>query len=216
MFGEVSMQGGQHFAARNGSMMRPIGCLGILRWTLLVAIVLAMPRFALAAADNGYRLNAGDVLNISVWKEEDMQREVMVLPDGRISFPLSGHIVAAGKTVQTLEQVLGARLKKFFPNTVVSVAVKSIVGNKFFVIGAVNKPGAYHTDHRIDVMQVLSLAGGLVQSAEKGGIQVLRRVDGNQKAIPFDYSSVQRGRNLPTNILLQSGDIVVVPKKELF
>ena len=135
MFGEVSMQGGQHFAARNGSMMRPIGCLGILRWTLLVAIVLAMPRFALAAADNGYRLNAGDVLNISVWKEEDMQREVMVLPDGRISFPLSGHIVAAGKTVQTLEQVLGARLKKFFPNTVVSVAVKSIVGNKFFVIG---------------------------------------------------------------------------------
>ena len=129
---------------------------------------------------------------------------------------LPGHVMAAGKTVMMLERILAARLKKFYPNTVVSVAVKSVVGNKIFVIGEVNNPGAYQVVQRVDVMQVLSLAGGLGEFAEKDGIKVLRRADGRQKAIPFDYSSVQRGRDLPSNIILQSGDIVLVPKKELF
>ncbi len=206
--------------ARDRGLPRPrsrlTGRLGVLRSVLFILVILALPRLALAAGDDGYRLNPGDVLDISVWKEEGMQREVMVLPDGKISFPLAGHVMAAGKTVLMLERILAARLKKFYPNTVISVAVKSVIGNKIFVIGEVNNPGAYQVAHRIDVMQVLSLAGGLTQFAEKVGIKVLRRADGKQNAIPFDYSRVQRGRDLPTNILLQSGDIVIVPKQELF
>ena len=239
MYGDQGVPGGKIIAAGDGSPMN--GCrfrssglphagnygsrlprswltgrFGMLRTVLLVLVVLALPRLALAAGNDGYRLNAGDVLDISVWKEEGMQREVIVLPDGRISFPLAGHVMAAGKTVMMLERVLAARLKKYYPNTVVSVAAKSVVGNRIFVIGEVNNPGAYQVAQRIDVMQVLSLAGGLAQFAEKDGIKVLRRADGRQNAIPFDYSRVQRGRDLPSNILLQSGDIVVVPKKELF
>ena len=183
---------------------------------LLGLLMVMLPGLALAASEDAYQLNPGDVLNISVWKEEGMQREVMVLPDGKISFPLAGHVIAAGKSVQALERILAARLKKFYPNTVVSVAVKSVVGNKIFVIGEINNPGAYQVAHRIDVMQVLSLAGGLGEFAEKRGIKVLRRVGGKQDAIPFDYANVQKGRNLSTNIVLRSGDVVVVPKRTLF
>ena len=96
--------------------------------------------------------------------------------------------------------------------TAVTVAVLNVAGNKVYVIGKVARPGEYVITSRMDVMQALSVAGGLNQYAAENKIQILRRgPDGQQQAIGFRYGSVKEGRNLATNILLQSGDVIVVP-----
>ena len=170
-----------------------------------------------AAAAEAYRLNPGDVLQISVWKEEGMQRDVLVLPDGTISFPLAGHIQAAGRSPQELQNVLIDRLKKYFAGPVITVSVMQLTGNKIFVIGQVRAPGQFLANRPIDVMQALSLAGGLTTFADEDAIRVLRRANnGQQKAISFNYAEISKGRGLNRNIVLRSGDVVVVPTSGLF
>jgi len=159
-----------------------------------------------------YRLNPGDVLNISVWKEEGMQRDTLVLPDGMISFPLAGHLMAAGKTPQEVQEALVARIRDYIPDPQITVTVLRTAGDKIYVVGQVNRPGEFPVSHRIDVVQALSLAGGLTPFGDENDIKILRRkADGTQEAIPFDYSAVKRGKSLETNIQLESGDVVVVP-----
>lgn len=169
--------------------------------------------FAPASAQQGsYQLKPGDVLNISVWKEEALQKETLVLPDGMISFPLAGHLMAAGKTPLQVEENLIAKIKEFIPEPQITVTVKSTGGNKIYVVGQVNKPGEFLVNQQTDVMQALSLAGGLTAFGAESDIEVLRRrPDGKQQAIPFDYSAVKKGKSLQMNIVLQSGDVVVVP-----
>jgi polysaccharide biosynthesis/export protein len=159
----------------------------------------------------GYELHAGDVLQVTVWKETDLQAEVLIRPDGGISFPLAGELQAAGQTVEELRKTLETRIQKYIPDAVVTVAVKSIIGNQVFVIGKVNKPGEFPLNGPLDVMQALSLAGGATPFANTNGIRILRRSAGHQTAIEFHYSAVEHGRKLDQNILLQSGDTVVVP-----
>lgn len=159
----------------------------------------------------GYLINAGDVLEISVWKEADLQREVLVRPDGAFSFPLAGEIVAKGRTVTEVRQELESRLARFIPDLVSTVTVISVDGNSIFVIGQVNNPGTFIMNPVLDVMQALSLAGGTTPFASLKNIRVLRRVDGVQEALRFDYTSVAEGRSLEQNIQLRSGDVVVVP-----
>jgi polysaccharide export outer membrane protein len=161
--------------------------------------------------DTGYIVQPGDILEISVWKEKDLQREVVVLPDGSLSFPLAGEIQASNKTVEQLRKEIGTRLGKYIPGAVVTVSAKQIQGNKIYVLGKVTRPGEYTASRYVDVMQALSLAGGVTPFAAVNSIQVLRRVNGVQTAIPFKYSRVERGRSLKSNIILQSGDVVVVP-----
>lgn len=166
---------------------------------------------SLTATAGEYRLNPGDVLEISVWKEEALQREVLVLPDGTLAFPLAGHVDAAGKTPSQIQGQVAARLEEYIPDPVVTVSVRSVSGNKVYVIGKVANPGAYVMAGPLDVMQALSLAGGLVTFADEDGIRVLRRNGEAQTAIPFAYNDVKRGRGLESNIVLERGDIVVVP-----
>jgi polysaccharide biosynthesis/export protein len=159
----------------------------------------------------GYRLGAEDIMLVSVWKDEQLTREVVVRPDGMFSFPLVGDIQAEDRTVEEIRGDLVKRLTKYIPNPNVSVAITKIVSYKVYVVGRVNKPGEYLIGHYTDVLQALSLAGGLTPFAAENEIKVMRRVRGEQYAIPFRYGDVRKGRDLEQNIILQRGDVVMVP-----
>lgn len=159
-----------------------------------------------------YYVQPGDILEVSVWREEDLHRDVLVRPDSRFSFPLVGDVDASNKTVEELKAEVAQRLQRYIPDPVVTVTVKDILGNKIYLLGQVNNPGAFVVNPRVDVMQALSLAGGTTPFASLNDIVILRRnLDGSQRAMDFQYKDIERGRNLEQNILLESGDIVIVP-----
>jgi polysaccharide biosynthesis/export protein len=172
---------------------------------------------------DNYLLAPGDMLEISVWKEESMQKEqILVAPDGNITFPLVGTVMAAGKPIQALEEAVAAKLADYIADPVVNIKLVQNNGNTIFVIGKVTKPGQYPANRRIDVMQALSLAGGLTVFADTGSIftdifgdggsiHVLRRVGNTVKIFPFDYDDVLKGKHLEQNIILEAGDTVTVP-----
>jgi len=164
-----------------------------------------------AAVDESYIVQPGDALQITVWKEQDLQGEFLVRPDGGLSFPLAGEVEAGGHTVEEIRKVLSSRLLKYIPDPVITVAVKAPNGSRIFVVGKVNRPGDFALIRPIDVMQALSLAGGTTAFADVNGIRVLRREGDRQLVFRFRYDDVRRGRELSQNILLHSGDTVVVP-----
>jgi polysaccharide biosynthesis/export protein len=166
---------------------------------------------AMDGMTDGYRIGPEDMLEISVWREEELQREVLVRPDGRISFPLAGDVQAAGRTAEQVAEEVTARLDRYIPDPVVTVSVKEVAGYKIYVLGQVARPGEYMVGRYVDVMQALTLAGGLTPYASRNQIRILRREDGREVVLPFRYVSVQRGEDLSQNVMLQSGDVVVVP-----
>jgi len=184
---------------------------------VILALLLTLPTGLVLAEDSipvarpGYRLQPGDVIDISVWKEQDLQREMLIRPDGGLTFPLAGEIDANGKTIEEVRSILADRLKRYVPTPVVTVALKSIGGNRIYVLGKVNHAGEFPIASSVDVMQAISLAGGTTPFAALNDIVILRRQNGQQQAFPFHYSDVARGRDLSQNIELQSGDTVVVP-----
>ena len=181
---------------------------GIVPWVLL-AILAAQPAAGQETA--GYTVRPGDVLSISVWKEEALQGDVLVTPDGGFAFPLVGQVDARGKTVTDLQATLTERLAKYISDPVVTVSVREIRGNKIYVIGQVNRPGEFIVNPRVDVMQALSMAGGTTPFASLGNIIILRRDAGKQQSLRFDFTAVAKGKDLEQNIELRSGDVVVVP-----
>jgi polysaccharide export outer membrane protein len=167
---------------------------------------------ASAQAVPTYTLNAGDTLDIAVWKEEDLtKKDVIVRPDGMFSFPLAGEINAVGHTVAQVEEQISSRLKKYIPEPVVSVSVKNLDGCRVYVIGQVSKPGSFVMNPRFSVLQALSLAGGLTPFAAANDIIILRGNGNAQNILPFHYGEVTKGRALNQNVLLEAGDVVVVP-----
>ena len=159
----------------------------------------------------GYMISPEDVLSISVWREPELQREVIVRPDGGISFPLLGNLIAAGKSPSQLEADITKGIAEYVPDAVVTVSVTEIKGLKIFVTGQVKKPGQFLVGRYIDVLQALTLAGGVTPFADRRNIRILRRSNGGEKVFLFDYNAVQRGNALDQNILLKPGDTVVVP-----
>jgi polysaccharide biosynthesis/export protein len=176
----------------------------------LVFLTVAIPA-AICAQEAGYAVKPGDGLDISVWKEPDLQGPVLVTPDGAFSFPLVGQVDARGKTVTELQQIITERLSKFISDPVVTVAIREVRGNKVYVIGQVNRPGEFIVNPRVDVMQALSMAGGTTAFASLDDIRILRRDGATQASLEFDYNAVARGKALEQNIELRAGDIVVVP-----
>jgi polysaccharide export outer membrane protein len=136
---------------------------------------------------------------------------VLIRPDGGMTFPLAGEVHAAGHTVAELSKTLEQRIRKYVPEAVVTVTVKTAGGSQVFVIGKVNHPGGFALIGPLDVMQAISLAGGSTPFADLNAIRILRRNGGHQVSIRFRYGDVQHGRHLEQNILLESGDTVVVP-----
>lgn len=190
------------------------------RWLRLLAKFAALSVFvsvgqaetAVPLDASGYLVGPEDVLEISVWKEEGLQKEVLVRPDGRLSFPLIGEIEAAGKSVGQLTTEITKRLTNFLANPVVSIGVLKVSGNKIYVIGKVNKPGEFASGRYINVMQALTMAGGLNPYAKSGEILILRNASsGATESMPFNYDLVIAGKSLEQNVMLRNGDVVVVP-----
>lgn len=179
-----------------------------------LVFILAMWMSGAYAEDAGpddYLIQAGDVLNISVWHEPDLQLDVAVRPDGFISVPLIGDVKATGKTIAQLRAEVSTRLQVLMPDTAVNVSTKQLLGYKIYVIGKVNRPGEYLLNRDADVMQALSMAAGVAKFAATDRIRVLRRGSDGQQAIPFNYDEVEQGLGLEQNIVLRAGDVVVVP-----
>ena len=184
----------------------------------IVVLAASLVSANVRADETLYKINGGDLLHISVYGEKDLDRDVAVEPDGGIAFPLVGNMNAKGLTLAELQKKIADALRSgnMLPNVTdaeVTVSLVKSTGNSFSVVGQVKQPGTFVTDTQVDVMQALSLAGGLTPFASKSRIIVLRRDDqGVQKKIPFDYSEVEDGDNLQSNIQLQGGDVVVVPQ----
>jgi len=177
-----------------------------------LALFGAMSVSAQETVDEQYYVQSGDILEVSVWREDDLHRDVLVRPDGHFSFPLVGDINASNSTVEDLRVEVARRLERYIPDPVVTVTVKDILGNKIYLLGQVKNPGAFVVNPRVDVMQALSLAGGTTPFASLNDIVILRRsINGTQQAMKFEYKDIERGRNLSQNIMLESGDIVIVP-----
>jgi polysaccharide export outer membrane protein len=177
---------------------------------LAVAALAATPN-DLSTDHEPYRVQPGDLLTVSVWKEESLQGEVLVRPDGGLSFPLVGDVAASGKSIQDLTREFTERLEHYIPKPVVTIQVKTIGGNRVYVVGKVTKPGEFAFSRPVDVMQALAMAGGTTEFAALNDIVILRRDNGQLKAIRFRYGDVERGRDLSQDVLLHSGDTVVVP-----
>ncbi len=158
-----------------------------------------------------YKVLPGDVLLISVWKEPDLQLDVLVRPAGAFSFPLAGDISTSNRSVLDLKDEITKRLSRYIADPVVTVSVREVLGNKIYVIGQVVRPGVFIVNPQVDVMQALSMAGGTTPYAALNSIKILRRSGKEQRAISFRYNDVVKGNNLKQNIVLQSGDVVVVP-----
>jgi polysaccharide export outer membrane protein len=163
------------------------------------------------AQDAEYKIGAQDVLRIDVWKEPEISRTAPVRPDGRISLPLINDVQAAGLTAAQLAAVIADGLRKYITNPQVTVGVTEINSRRVYVTGEVTKPGAFALLPNMTVLQALSSSGGFSQFAKLKGIYVLRTEDGKQVKHPFNYKEVVSGKKPELNILLQPGDVIVVP-----
>lgn len=158
-----------------------------------------------------YRLRQGDTILISVWREDTLQRQAIVLPDGSITFPLIGRVVVSGLSTPEVEQRITTRLKEYFPEPIVTVVIVGIDGNRAFVTGKVIRPGPLILNGPISVLQAISLVGGFDKFADENDIKVIRSKVEGQEVLRVNYKDIISGRNMSTNILLQAGDTLVVP-----
>jgi len=185
---------------------------------LVLSLVAVMLSAAVASAQQepergptDYTIQPGDRLAVSVWNEPDLQLELLVPPDGGIAFPLAGPMSVVGRTTVQLGQEIAERLSRYIAEPLVTVTISEVLGNKIYVLGQVNRPGEFVINPSIDVMQALSMAGGTTAFASLNDVVILRRRGSQQVAIPFRYGDVSSGRDLEQNIILESGDVVVVP-----
>lgn len=186
----------------------------ILFLVLLLGALLGslFPAYSLAEdAPLGYQIAPEDVLEVSVWREPELQRQVVVRPDGGISLPLVGDVQAAGLTPSELEETVQKGLSEFIPDAVVNVSVIQLKGLRVYVTGQVRRPGQYEVGRYIDVLQAITLAGGFTPFANQKKVRIIRKSGGTEEVFNFNYREVERGRNLEQNIRLRSDDIVVVP-----
>ena len=158
-----------------------------------------------------YLLGPEDAIEISVWKEPELTKQLVVRPDGKITYPLIGEIQASGMTVKDLQKEVSKRLEKYVTDANVTVILLKAQYYKIFVTGKVNKPGDFIVGRPTTVMQAISMAGGLSPFASPGSIVVLRRVGDKEEAYSFNYNKVARGQFLEQNRTLLPGDVVVVP-----
>lgn len=189
-------------------------CVGLLVGSLCLSMLSRSAVFAAEPINNAepaYLLGPEDILKVAVWKDEQLTQELVVRPDGMISFPLIGEVQASGRTVEDVRSEIALRLTKFLPNPNVTVTVLKVLSYRIYVLGRVNKPGEYQAGHHTDVLQALSMAGGLTPYAAENDIKIIRRNGTDEVVFPFRYGDARKGQDLHQNILLQRGDVVMVP-----
>ena len=181
------------------------------RFLVMILFVLS-GALALAQSQAPYKLRHGDVLLVSVWRDDALRMEVRVLPDGSITFPLAGRVEVVGLTTPEVEVRVVEKLKKYIPAPVVTVAIKSTDGNQVYVLGKVVRPGAVTlTSPETTVLQMLSQVGGLDRFADGNSIRVLRRSPQGSQILPVKYDDLIKGNQLDTNVVLMPGDTILVP-----
>lgn len=161
--------------------------------------------------DADYKIGPQDVVRIDVWKEPDISRTIPVRPDGKVSLPLLNDVQAAGLTAMQLAGSLRESLSKYLTSPQVTVTVTEINSRRVYITGEVTHAGALPLLPNMTVLQALSSAGGFTQFAKLKNIYVLRTENGKQVKHPFNYKEVVKGNLAEQNILLQPGDVIVVP-----
>jgi len=158
-----------------------------------------------------YVLGCGDRVSIRVWGRENLSTEAVIRPDGNISVPLIGDIQARGLRVEELKEELNKRLRDYIFEPSVSVTVVDIKSLKACILGEVTRPGEIDIVAPTDVVRAIAMAGGFTIYAKKNKIQIIRTEGDKKIKIKFNYDQVIKGINLDQNILLQPGDVIIVP-----
>jgi polysaccharide biosynthesis/export protein len=158
-----------------------------------------------------YTIGAEDVLGVLFWRDTEMSGDLTVRPDGRITLPLIGDMMASGLKPEELKDRIQEASKSYVADANVSVVVRQINSRKVYITGQVTTPGAYPLAGPLTVMQLIALSGGLTEYADSKNITIMRVEGGQQLSFKFNYKDVARGKSLPQNIALRPLDTVVVP-----
>lgn len=159
-----------------------------------------------------YVIGPQDVLAINVWRETELSRSIPVRPDGKMSFPLIGEMMASGLTPVELQSQIVKGLGSYIRDPQVTVIIQEANSHKFYVLGEVERPGAYPLATSMTVLDALAIAGGFRDFAKVKQIYLLRLMpDGSRKRIRFDYKAAVNGDNSYRDVGLQTGDTLVVP-----
>lgn len=165
----------------------------------------------LIADPSAYIIGSGDVLEILVWKEEELTREVFVRLDGKITFPLLDDIQAAGRTPLQLKHIVQKDLGEFVESPFVTITLKSSGSQKFYILGEIARTGEYPLAKDLTVLQAFALAGGFTEWASKKEILLFRAENGIQKTIRINYKDIVKGQDFSMNVPIQANDTIIVP-----
>jgi polysaccharide biosynthesis/export protein len=159
-----------------------------------------------------YKIAPSDVLEITVYGEEGLARnQLVVRPDGKVSFPLIGDVEVGGLNTAQVKELVEEKMRAYIPEAMAAVSIMQLGSMQYYVVGKVAKPGMYNVSKPLTVLQALALAGGPVVFAKEDKISILRNHGKETLSLPFNYEEVKKGKNLEQNILLERGDVVVVP-----
>lgn len=200
---------------QKGECMR-IRIVRIQEWGTLLSVFVGFLAFSAASLEAsqelGYLLGPGDVVEVSVWKDEELTKTLVIPPDGKFSFPLIGQTQAKGRTLDEVQQDVKQRISEYIPDAPVTVLLREINYPKVYVVGKVIKPGVFlMSGEPLSILQALALSGGMTEFADKGDIIVIRKTGIESQVFHFDYTRVSQGKNLEQNIDLKPGDTVVIP-----
>jgi len=184
--------------------MKVIGCV-------LFLVLCAQSAVSQTRPEPLYVIQPNDVLEIFVWKEPELTRKVLVRPDGRVSFPLVQDMQASGISPGELKTQVEKKLSEFLTAPEVTIIVEAIQSYRIYVLGKVQKPGAITIEKPVTVLQALALAGGFQEFARDEEMSIIRSAGAENFTFDFNYKEVIRGKKSEQNILLRSGDVVVVP-----
>lgn len=183
-------------------------------WIILLGLFFSLYSDPVAALEQSkepeYIIGKGDILEINVWKEEDLTRTLIVRKDGRISLPLVNDIQAAGITPMQLKKEIQAKLSEYIENPVVTVIVKSQDSKRYYIIGEIKNTGQYELKKDLTIVQALALAGGFTEWADKDDILLLRKTDNRTDQIKIDYHKIISGDDYQQNVILQPDDTIIV------
>jgi polysaccharide export outer membrane protein len=169
---------------------------------------------ALEAGRNGknqYIIGMGDMLEINVWNEPDLSKEIFVRLDGRISLPLVGDVVADGHTPAELSVLLADSIGKYVEDPSVSVILLASKSKRYYMVGQIGKPGEWLIEQPITVLQAIARAGGFLEWAKVSEIKIIRKNAEEEKILEFDYDALIKKGALGKNILIEAGDTIIVP-----
>lgn len=197
---------------------------------IIAALLILLCVSLASSAQAAYRLQPGDTIQVSVWQEPKLDRQLVVAPDGTVAMPLVGHVPAGGRSARQVETAIKAKLQTQYTSELdVTVSLVAQPPEKvkpeeevekidptIFVMGEVNKPGEFAIKKRVTLLQALAMGGGLSAFAAQRRVQVHRKVNGEDTIFQFDYRAFENGRDVTGNIALRPGDVVVVPERGLF